>query len=241
MKDKYEQWKKGFLSPFMKSETTPPDSTPPPEANAAEEQESAITDELISKLQAAIEKGEVKVEETAIKKWCKANGLEEEDSQTVWDTIKEIVDEESSTGTEPDKTMEKGGFASLKLRTEFKEFSKSLSSISKRDKEHSAVLALLIQDLQASDKQITEFKTQIEFLKSEIQKIGGNPKDPKDSKTSIDQIPDDQLGTRDQIVKKLFKGVQDKALNFGDLQIYKSQGTLTEPAKLFLKSSQGGN
>ncbi|MBM9499752.1 hypothetical protein JWG44_05745 [Leptospira sp. 201903071] len=241
MKDKFKQWKEGFLSPFLKSENPPPDQNPPPEGNDTEEEESAITDELISKLQAAIEKGEVKVEEAAIKEWCKANGLEDEDSQTVWDTIKEIINEETPSGSEPDKTMEKGGFSSLKLRTEVKEFSKSLSSISKRDKEIKSVLALLIQDNESSEKQIEELKTGIEFLKSEIQKIGGKPKDPKDSKTSIDQIPEDQLGTRDQIVKKLVKGVQDRALTLGDLQTYKSHGALTEPAKLFLKSSQGGN
>ncbi|EMJ56529.1 hypothetical protein LEP1GSC111_1236 [Leptospira interrogans str. UT126] len=240
MKDKYEKWKKGFLSPFMKSETAPPDNTPPDESEDLDDSESAITDELISKLQAAIEKGEVKVEEAAIKEWCKANGLEDEDSQTVWDTIKEIVDEDIP-GNEPDKSMQKGGFASLKLRSDLKQFSKSLNSFGNRSKEHGEVLALLIKDNEASEKQISEFKTEINFLKSEIQKIGGLPQDGKRTITSIDQITDDQLGNREQIIKILYKGAQDKVLSIGDLQTYKSQGILTEPAKLFLKSSQGGN
>ncbi|EMO30075.1 hypothetical protein LEP1GSC170_1178 [Leptospira interrogans serovar Bataviae str. HAI135] len=240
MKDKFKEWKEGFLSPFMKSETPPP-----PDKSGSDEgdddSESAITDELISKLQSAIEKGEVKVEESAIKQWCKANGLGDEDSQTVWDTIKEIVDEDKPTDTEPDKAMEKGGFASLKLRTELKSFSKSLSSISKRDKEYGAVLALLIKDNETSEKQISDFKTEIEFLKSEIKNLGGLPKNGKHSITMSDQIPDNQLGSREQIIKLLFKGAQDKVLGISDLQTYKSQGILTEPAKLFLKSSQGGN
>lgn len=177
MKDKYEKWKKGFLSPFMKSETA---STPPQDdSEDQDDSESAITDELISKLQAAIEKGEVKVEEAAIKEWCKANGLEDEDSQTVWDTIKEIVDEDIPSGNEPDKSMQKGGFASLKLRSDLKQFSKSLNSFGNRSKEHGEVLALLIKDNEASEKQISEFKTEINFLKSEIQKIGGLPQDGK--------------------------------------------------------------
>ncbi|EKR89726.1 hypothetical protein LEP1GSC163_0152 [Leptospira santarosai str. CBC379] len=244
MKDKFKQWKEGFLGPFMKSETPPPDDNPSSgESNPDEGGESAITEELISKLQAAIEKGEVKVEEGAIKEWCKANGLEDEDAQTVWDTLKEITDGETPPSEEnkPDKTMEKGGLDSLKLRTELKQFSKSLNSLSKRDKEYGAVLALLIKDNEASEKQISEFKTEIEFLKSEIQKIGGLPNGEKRSTTSIDQISDNQLGTRDQIIKKLFKGVQEKAITMGDLQAYKSQEIFTEPAKLFLKSLQGEN
>lgn len=241
-----KDWQKqfmGLVSSFTKSSTGAEDPPPPPStedggAGAGE----GISDEFLDKLKSAIEKREVEVEESAIKAYCKTNGLSDDECNEIWGLISEGLSDnqpdDQGGASEPDANIQKGG--NKEMDPEFVEFAKSAAKAVQSAQTHELAIASLIEENSAFAKQNAEMKSEIEFLKSEFAKFSKQPVDQKKPVIDTSGIPAQH--DRAEIIKQISKGVQDKMLALGDLQTFKSTGRQTDAVVEFLKSSsKGGN
>lgn len=241
-----KDWQKqfmGLVSSFTKSSTGAEDTQPPPSAeDGGTGTGEGISDEFLDKLKSAIESGEVEVEESAIKAYCKTNGISEEDSTEIWGIISEGLSdeggEEPAPVSDPESDIQKGG--NKGLDPDFVAFAKSTAMAVKSVATHEMAIASLIEENAVFAKENQEIKNEIAFLKSELGKVLKQPVDSKKPVLDTSGIP--ALYGRAEIIQLISKGVQDKKLALGDLQTFKSSGRQTEAVMEFLKSSsKGGN
>ncbi|TGK79271.1 hypothetical protein EHQ23_19660 [Leptospira bourretii] len=241
-----KDWQKqfmGLVSSFTKSSTGAEDTPPPPSADdGGTGAGEGISDEFLDKLKSAIESGEVAVEESAIKAYCKTNGISEEDSAEIWGIISEGLSdeggEEPAPEPDPGSDIQKGG--NKAMDPDFVAFAKSTAMAVKSAETHEMAIASLIEENAVFAKENQEIKKEIAFLKSELGKVLKQPVDSKKPVLDTSGIPA-QYG-RAEIIQLISKGVQDKKLALGDLQTFKSSGRQTEAVVEFLKSSsKGGN
>lgn len=244
MKTGWQQQFMGLVKPFLKSNSGEGQTPPPEEMEEMEpSMESGISDEFLDKLKSAIETGEVEVEEQAIKTYAKANGLSEEDSIELWNTISEGLSEETETETEeiPEEEVEepvqKGG--NKGVDPEFIAFAKSVGSAIKSAEIHELAIASLVEEHETLIRDNKNMKAELAFLKSEMGKFLKQPMEPKRPVADISGIPG--VNSKAEIIQEIVKGIQIKKLALGDLQHYKSTGKMTSAVMEFLKTSKGGN
>jgi len=225
-----------------------PGNTSSPENEPAQgEPAQDIPDELLEKVQMAIEAGELEISEEALKTWCGENGFTPEQTQMLWDILSGNI-EPDATGEEPEPNQEPEPSTPIEKSgvvkdTELKDFAKSLSVHAKDiSRLENAVGSLIDENQRLRGEMKVQKETsdkEISFLKSKLGIMEKTPANPKTVVTDPNHILPDM--NKAEIKKLLFKGAQEGKIAIGDFTEFDVNGVQTNAAKLFLKSIGGQN
>lgn len=225
-----------------------PDTASSPKNEPAQDAPAQeIPNELLEKVQTAIEAGELELTEEALKSFCSENGFTEEQTQMLWEILSGNLDPEGPSGEpepaqdpQPSTSVQKSGIPD---NSDLIDFQKSISAQkTELSLVQSAVGALIddnnnLREILKSQK--AESDKEILFLKSKLGIMEKTPDAPKTVATDPSHIPSDL--NKAEIKKILFKAAQESKISIGDFTEFDVNGVQTETVKLFLKSNGGQN
>ncbi|MBE7411405.1 MAG: hypothetical protein HS129_04960 [Leptospiraceae bacterium] len=244
------------MTNFFKSENSKTedkvDKTSPVVPPSDEKPQTDIDDTVLDELMQKLESNEVQVTEESIKAFCASKNLTDEQCAQIWDVVSSAlakVEDETQpaptpeTEDNPTEDMKKSK-GEHEMLEEMTKFMKSVTAY-KEDvaSQNEAVAALIIENKKLGES-VTSLKGEIDFLKSQVTKLSGQPVDVKTPAKTPDDIPITPFQkSRSEIVSILGQGVRARELNLTDVTRYESSGVLSENAQKYLVnvSSQGGN
>lgn len=209
---------------MQKAEGQPYSDKNPPIQKAEGPEGSGGLDAVLDKLKKAITDGTVEMTEDAIRGWCSANGVSDEDCQAI---VSALI-EEPAQDVQKSDALEEGTHE----EPDGDEFEKSLMKVMTGMNNKILALEKTVTGFQKSTKDSIAAKDkEIQFLKSELKKYSNQPVNPK---APVKDITGSGYGSassqmsRPEVIGQIKKGIGLKLCGLDDLLAYESKGKLPE-------------
>lgn len=219
-----------LLHKFIKSDMNGVDDQPSPQDPEDSGMEETGEDvDIYTRLSEALTSGEVEPNYDSIVSWGLSNGLAQEEAEELAGAA--LAGSESASGEsygdDPSLFDEPSGES---YEDDEEEMAKSTIAFLKELKDSNRNLKGLVEK---ATKEISSVKTENTFLKSEIEKLKGQPIDIKKPITGVESIPTDK--SRQEVIEVIRKGILGKKLSIEDLYSFETKGKITTNVKNFME------